>query len=77
MNCWEFMKCGRELGGDKVNELGTCRAASDKRFNEINSGVNGGRICWAITGTFCGGEIQGTFAKKLGCCTKCNYYKSI
>ena len=75
MNCWEFMKCGRELGGDKVNELGTCRATSDKRLNGINSGINGGRICWAITGTFCGGEIQGTFAKKLKSCSKCDFFK--
>ncbi len=70
-NCWEYMKCGRESGGDKVAELGICRAAIDKSFDGINSGKNGGRICWAIAGTFFAGEPRGTFAKKLSSCTKC------
>jgi hypothetical protein len=29
-NCWEYMKCGREPGGEKVAELGICRAAADE-----------------------------------------------
>jgi len=74
-NCWEHMKCGREPGGDKVAELGLCRVAIDKSLNGLNSGINGGRICFAIAGTFCGGEVQGTFAKELGSCTKCEFYK--
>ncbi len=74
-NCWEYMKCGREPGGDKVSELGTCRAAVDTSLDGISSGKNGGRICWAIAGTFCWGEIQGTFAKKLSSCTKCDFFK--
>ena len=75
-NCWEYMNCGREPGGDKVAELGICQAASDESFNGINFGTNGGRICWALVGTFCGGEIQGTFAKQLDACTQCDFYKS-
>jgi hypothetical protein len=69
------MKCGREPGGNKVAELGTCRAATDTSFNGINNGINGGKICWAVAGTFSTIEAQGTFAKELGFCMKCDFYK--
>ena len=31
--------------------------------------------CWAIAGTFCHGEVQGTFAQKIGDCRNCVVYK--
>ncbi len=31
--------------------------------------------CWHVAGTLCKGEIQGTFAQKLGNCKKCEVYK--
>ena len=74
MNCWEAKKCGREPGGAKVSELGICPAATDMSSNGINSGKNGGRMCWAITGTFCGGEVQGSFAQKQLSCMACEFY---
>lgn len=76
-NCWAFMKCGREPAGDKVAEFGVCRAATDDSFHGLNSGKNGGRICWAIAGTFCGGEIQGSFVEKQGSCLNCNFFKLV
>ncbi len=76
-NCWEFMKCGREPGGDHIAELGVCPATVDNSFNGINRGKKGGRICWSIAGTFCGGEIQGTFAEKRESCQKCNFFKIV
>jgi diguanylate cyclase (GGDEF)-like protein len=30
--------------------------------------------CWQVAGTFCGGEVQGVFAKKYGDCRKCEVY---
>jgi hypothetical protein len=60
-NCWEFMKYGREPGGSRADEFGVCPAATDASFNEINAGRNGGRICWAVAGTFCDNQVQGTF----------------
>ena len=63
-NCWEFKKCGRESDGDKINELGVCPACAKQEADGLNGGKNAGRICWAIAGTFCGGEIQGKFAEK-------------
>ncbi len=44
INCWEFMKCGREPGGARASELGTCVAATDSSYGGINAGKNAGRI---------------------------------
>lgn len=32
--------------------------------------------CWQVSGTFCGGEIQGSFAQKISDCTKCEVYQA-
>jgi hypothetical protein len=76
-NCWQFKNCGREPGGKKTSELGICPAATETRLNNINSGKNGGRACWAIAGTLCGGQVQGAYAQKLGNCLSCDFYKQV
>jgi len=76
-NCWEFKKCGREPGGMNVSKLGVCPAAIEKRAHGVNHGKNGGRACWALTGTLCGGVVQGTFAAKLANCMQCGFYKTV
>ena len=76
-NCWEIKHCGREPGGVKVAELGTCPAATDTSTHGLNGGKNGGRICWAVTGTFCGGVVQGTFAQKQLSCMSCDFFKQV
>jgi len=76
-NCWEIKKCGREPGGAQVSHLGVCPAATDASGNGINSGKNGGRICWAIAGTFCGGKVQGDYAQKAVSCMTCDVFKKI
>ncbi len=76
-NCWEFKKCGREPNGGRARELGVCPAATDTRVNGINHGRNGGRACWALTGTLCGGTVQGSFAAKVGNCLQCDFYKAV
>ena len=77
LNCWEFMKCNRQPGGEKADENGTCIAAADASYDGINYGINAGRICWAVAGTCCGGEIQGTFAEKRDSCTSCPFYRLV
>ena len=77
LNCWDFKKCGRKPGGSKVAELGVCPASSDGEAKGLNGGHNGGRICWALTGTLCGGKVQGTFAQKLGNCMECGFYQLV
>lgn len=63
--CWVFKKCGREKGGNKVHEMGVCPAWPDDGYS-----------CATVTGTFCGGTVQETFATKIGSCAKCDYFKS-
>ena len=77
LNCWEFMKCQREPGGARAVENGVCAAAMDSSYEGINYGKNAGRICWAVAGTCCGGEIQGTFAEKRDSCTSCPFYRLV
>lgn len=74
MNCWDFFECGREPGGRKTTELGTCPAAAKTELDGVNDGKNGGRSCWAIAGTLCEGNVQGTYAQKLGNCLKCDFH---
>ena len=64
-NCWEIMRCGRERNGHKTLEFGECIASKD--------GL--GHSCWAIAGTLCGGEVQGTAARKYNSCMVCEVYK--
>ena len=77
LNCWEFMKCGRQPGGEKVDELGVCPASIESRTDGMNSGKMGGRSCWAITGTYCDGKVQGEFASKMVGCLECKFYRIV
>jgi len=77
LNCWEHKNCGREPGGAKVAELGVCKAATETKLDGMHRGTNGGRACWAIAGTLCGGVVQGTHAAKLENCAACDFYKDV
>jgi hypothetical protein len=77
INCWEFKKCGREPRGKNATLLGVCPAATDGRLNGVHEGFNGGRSCWVIAGTLCGGEVQGTFGMKYEDCKQCDFYKMV
>jgi eukaryotic-like serine/threonine-protein kinase len=75
-NCWDVKKCGRQTGGPKAAALGVCPAAT-AAASGANRGTNGGRVCWAIAGTLCGGQTQGTFAEKAAGCMHCDFYKTV
>jgi len=77
LDCWEAKLCGRERGGARVDEFGVCPAATDTSADGLNNGTNGGRICWAVSGTFCGDQIQGTFAQKEISCMNCDFFKRV
>ncbi len=76
-NCWEYKNCGREEGGENVEKLGVCPAYLETKLNKSNSGVNSGRSCWVVAGTYCGGEVQGTYAKKFENCKDCDFYQKV
>ncbi len=73
LNCWEFMRCERQPGGKKAEELGVCPVTINEELDGAHGGIAAGRACWAIVGSFCGGKIQGTYAEKLKDCTKCDF----
>lgn len=77
LNCWEYMECGRQPGGTNAKELGICPAAEEQAAEGIHCGKYGGRACWAVSGTLCGGGVQGSFASKMSNCTDCDFYKVV
>ena len=76
LNCWEFKKCGREAGGARAQEMGVCPAAQAP-MTGVNGGKSGGRVCWAVAGTLCGGIVQGTFARKAATCMMCEFFLAV
>ena len=76
-NCWEYKKCGREPNGHNVRELGVCPAAIERRLDGVHNGINAGRSCWVIAGTFCCGIVEGTFAQKYSTCKDCDFYQLV
>ncbi len=76
-NCWEVLGCGREPGGACADELGVCPAAADTSVDGVNGGVNGGRVCWTIADTFCGGAVQGSGARKRLTCLHCEFFDRV
>jgi hypothetical protein len=77
INCWEFKKCGRQPGGHKEKELGTCPVTVHGALDGAHEGRNGGRACWVIAGSLCGGKIQGTYAQKLTNCWRCDFMNTV
>ena len=77
VNCWEFMKCGREAGGENEEELGTCPAFTDTGLDGVHGGRNAGRACWVVAGTFCWGKVQGTYAEKEKNCLGCEFHRAV
>jgi|GEM_PF-1789882 len=77
LNCWEYMKCGREPNGVNVEESGCCPAASSEIHNGLNRGVNAGRFCWKIVGTLCSDSIKGVSAIEIESCLQCPFFKEV
>ena len=76
-NCWDLKKCGRQPGGVNVKQFGTCPAATERKLDGEHGGENAGRSCWVIAGTFCEGQVQGSFAQKYESCEKCDFYQLV
>ena len=75
--CWEFKKCGREPGGEKVDELGVCPAAVDDKYEGFNRGKKCGRACWLVQGTLCEIKYKGKRHKKQFECYNCVVHQVI
>lgn len=73
LNCWEHKNCGREPGGARTHELGVCPVTTVRELSGAHGGRNAGRACWVVAGSLCGGRIQGTYARKLDNCWRCDF----
>ncbi len=74
LNCWDVMKCGRNLDGDGK---GLCPAASVSNLDGVNSGTNAGRVCWAVAGTQGNKTCNLTFSEKISDCVLCDFYQKV
>jgi len=77
MNCWEFMKCGRGPDAPYLDGNHPCPVVLETSLDGVHGGSNAGRACWVVAGTMCGGDVQGTFAKKCPSCIECDFYKMV
>jgi hypothetical protein len=77
LNCWEFKRCGRQPQGFHAHDLGVCPATLEQKLDGVHDGVNAGRACWAVAGTLCKGQLQGTFAQKFKNCKECDFYLKV
>jgi hypothetical protein len=76
-NCWDFKKCGREPGGQHMDDLGPCPVATYTDLNGLHGGKNAGRACWVVTGSLCGGKVQGNEEQKRKACWECDFLKLV
>ncbi len=80
LNCWEFKGCGREPGGKEAERFGVCPAAGSRSMHGINGGINGGRVCWLVAGTY--GKSRASFAEcvaveSLSSCYECDFHLQV
>lgn len=76
-NCWEILKCGYRPNGGQPSEDNLCAVILASAVDGVNGGKNAGRICWAIAGTRCYGEIQKSFEEKEFRCLDCRVFKRV
>jgi hypothetical protein len=74
INCWEYKNCGQEPGGKNVESHGVCPVTIQSKYDMVNGGKNGGRLCWFVDNTFCNNERQGSFLEKFEHCSKCDFF---
>lgn len=43
----------------------------------LNGGRNGGRICWAISGSQCEAKEKGSFAAQVHGCLRCRFLEQV
>jgi hypothetical protein len=77
INCWDFHKCGRDIENKRVDGSSICPALLETGLNGIHGGKNGGRVCWIIPGTLCGGWTQRKLVPKYVLCRLCNFKKTV
>ncbi len=75
-NCWEVRDCGRtERGKDGTPP---CAVVLARHANGVNSGVNGGRVCWSIVGSLCSDrKVASDLSGEQSNCTTCGFFQQV
>lgn len=66
LNCWEYKNC--------TGKAGACPALTAEKFDGVNSGKNGGRICWYCRATLTDRKERGPQAVE---CARCGFYSEV
>ncbi len=74
LNCWEFENCGKQPKGVKRDCSGVCPAAKEEKFDRINHGRNGGRVCWLVRQKSSDRKDK---SAAMATCSQCDFYKLV
>jgi hypothetical protein len=77
VNCWEFQTCDKHAAGEQGNHIVVCPVFKETKLNGIHGGENGGRACWIVPGTLCGGRIKRSLIPKFMACNLCDFKKAV
>lgn len=73
INCWQFMKCGREPGGENTEKFGVCPVATKEIADGLNGGINAGRICWVVAENRCMCNTKSSHFHGKDYCFQCQF----
>jgi len=65
-NCWEYFNCSEE-------EKKFCLPFQETKYDSLNHGKNGGRLCWSINATFTGNKPCSRYDN----CFKCPFFSKV
>ena len=77
VNCWDHKGCGFGPQSGKKSGCQVCPAASHKNADGFLGGENGGRSCYFIMGTLCGGVGAQTEEEKHERCLDCTFFHTL
>jgi hypothetical protein len=75
LNCWEYKNCGREAGGLLADIYGVCPVSIAMKFDGMNQGQAGGRVCWMVGKQAC--QCNSNTSQSLDPCNSCQFYRRV
>jgi hypothetical protein len=72
-NCWEVMKCGKGPSEDGNGKSDICPIVFESSANNLNGGINGGRVCWVIAGEYYKDKVICSKFKRKDPCFACEF----
>ncbi|MBF0454554.1 MAG: hypothetical protein HQL72_07010 [Magnetococcales bacterium] len=76
-NCWQFKGCGFGPDSERCRGGDSCPAATLRSADGFLGGANGGRCCYFIAGTLCGGSKSLSLEEKQQQCIGCSFFGTL